>query len=213
MSQEHLSTSSLQSVMADDLEKNPHPEPTAHSPYDKHHEYCLGFRKYFETHKITFRGKTRWVMQKPTGGSDMLTEVIALECGQLYVGGDIDTVIFARNYSEGKERVHWLGQHDLDYYVVEKATIGMGRAYCTEFNTECAEWDLEQLAKEYDSYDNDKAAEIRDVDLSYGHDSVQLQLMDLDVDDPPEIGMCVCSKVAMAHAALQRLSFLLGGTK
>lgn len=85
-------------------------------------------RTSYAEHQILERGQGYWVCGRP-GSSQFKFEVRALLFGALYVGGDIDHVIFAQytDSPDPERRLRWIGEHtDISYYVAQKAMIGMG---------------------------------------------------------------------------------------
>lgn len=80
----------------------------------------------------------------------MATEVVCLEGGRLYVGGDTFPVIFAYCNDPPTQRVRWLGSHNDMRYVAEKAQIGFGDgSLVREFRPDAAESDLDALVEEF----------------------------------------------------------------
>ena len=73
----------------------------------------------------------RWRIARAEDGkiqSAYATEIVSLWGGELYVGGDIDCCVFGR-YADTPshiDKLHWIGMtSDLDWYVSQKARIGM----------------------------------------------------------------------------------------
>src|SRR5690606_34408896 len=102
-----------------------------------------------------------WLLRTPSGSSVYSTEIITTRHRELYVGGDIDHVLFARNPDPARQRVAWMGDRPLSGYVVEKATIGTGRDLVHVFDAEAAEADIREcladLAEEESSPLRDEA--------------------------------------------------------
>lgn len=89
----------------------------------------LQAERAFAQHLISKTGDRRWLLQrlhedgKPTW--TFAAEVIVLEGGGLFVGGDIDFVVFAYGPADPIARIRWLGEcDDLEYYVAQKARLG-----------------------------------------------------------------------------------------
>lgn len=82
--------------------------------------------------------------------SNHLTEIVSTRFG-LYVGGDIDPVVFASSTGPYKGKINWIGTSNLDY-VCEKATIGLNNQDLVyEYLPEKAVEDLEEYKEEIDS--------------------------------------------------------------
>ena len=177
-------------------------------------------QKVFEGHVISKRSEGRWLLQRPheDGGWDWMfaAEVIALAGGALYVGGDIDHVTYACGPADPIARVHWMGAcTDLDYYVVQKARIGMCRARDTidEWDYKIAHEELRaHVAENPEELENEEALEeacaqeTREMFLNHatkaleGHDAWETVA---------EMGERLSPAVIYSHAALARLSRLL----
>jgi hypothetical protein len=76
-------------------------------------------------------GSDRWRIARVEDGriqSAYATEIVSLWGGELYVGGDIDCCVFGR-YADTPshiDKLRWIGTtEDLDWYVSQKAKIGM----------------------------------------------------------------------------------------
>lgn len=85
-------------------------------------------RTSYGEHQILERGPGYWICGRP-GSNQYKFEVRSLLFGALYVGGDIDHMIFAQytDSSDPERKLRWIGEHNsLDYYVAQKASIGMG---------------------------------------------------------------------------------------
>ena len=173
-----------------------------------------------EGHVISKRSEGRWLLQRPHegGGWDwtFAAEVIALAGGALYVGGDIDHMIYAYGPKDPIARVHWLGAlTDLGYYVAQKARIRMCRARDTvdEWDSATAHEELRaHVAENPEELENEEALEeacaqeTREMFLNHatkaleGHDAWETVA---------EMGERLSPAVIYSHAALARLSRLL----
>jgi hypothetical protein len=85
----------------------------------------------FENHVIRDRSERGYFLAQrhKDGGWDqnMCAEVMLGFCRFLYVGGDIDGVVFGYGPHDLRQRIAWIGGHrDVSYYVRQKACIGMG---------------------------------------------------------------------------------------
>jgi len=82
----------------------------------------------YADHALISQASDRWIIGRP-GSSAFRTEVINLTLGGVYVGGDIDHLIFRYSQDEGIERVRWMSRRRdaADSYFLEKASIGSGR--------------------------------------------------------------------------------------
>jgi hypothetical protein len=76
-------------------------------------------------------GSDRWRIARIRDGriqSAYATEIVSLWGGELHVGGDIDCCIFGRFTDTPSHigKLRWIGRcDDLDWYVCQKARIGM----------------------------------------------------------------------------------------
>jgi hypothetical protein len=190
----------------------------------RHEDLTQQAREAFEDHVITRTGEgdERWLLQrlysdgKPR--SDFATEIVSLWGGALYVGGDIDHVIYARYQDDlnPRNKVRWMGaKEEVCAYVLEKANIGMGRPQLV--------WDVEEakilLGKHIlyleEQQDTTLKGEIRDCrrllsDVAMGDEyAVQEQLHEID-SDLPDL-RCIAPPVYFTHAALRRLCEIWGG--
>ena len=87
--------------------------------------------KAFTRHQISRSSEGRWLLQRPDpkGGWEwnMAAEIIGLVNSALYVGGDVQTMVFAYGPDSPEGLVRWIGgTSDVGYYVRQKASIGMG---------------------------------------------------------------------------------------
>jgi len=111
----------------------------------------------FQNHVIRSSGEDRWTLMKPYKDgkgydSNLWVEIVILRAGGLLVTGDIDSVIF--RYFSGPEQkpndrdyqhsiLRWMGNHKVDSYMVEKASIGAGDGgfSCCTFSKKAARED------------------------------------------------------------------------
>jgi hypothetical protein len=190
----------------------------------------------FENHLIADRREGRWFLARPTvaGWDDQrkrwdwcfATEIIAdLWGGGLYVGGDIDHVIFRSYPGSPEARVRWMGGRSggQDSYFVEKAIIGTGRELIEQYQGDIAHADLTALQKEItEDVDRplgktftDTVEAIEDIKrcrFDMNRDEVIRDLLATGYFDSERIydtGMVITPRVFYAHAALRRLCDLL----
>lgn len=166
----------------------------------------------FKNHTITKESEGRWLLQgKDKDGTytwNMAVEVIALEGKRLFVGGDIDDVVFAYGPRDPVQRVSWMGAHSSDMrYVAEKARIGSGHDFA-EWDAVVAHEDLEELKEHVvDEEAYEEALEACDeteffdlANTAFGPDGWELL---------QGIGSVLSSRIVHAHAAVERLHSLL----
>jgi len=188
-------------------------------------------RRAYKDHLIRKQSPGRWLLQRQyTDGkwagswdSSFYTEIICLEGGQLFVGGDIDHTIFAY-YSDSTDfeaRLRWIGKHSVDSYIVEKACIGTGRELIEIWDQDQAEkdvtWRVEYLRKHDQEDGTDHSVEIDEYEylLAYfpnNEHEVCNKIYDIEPSSAPDlfpIGMTTSPRVYFAHAAIQRLLTLL----
>jgi hypothetical protein len=183
----------------------------------------------FKDHGIVKRSEGRWLLMKrrADGTLDgiMATEVVCLEGGKLYVGGDTFPVIFAYCTDPPIERVRWLGSHNDLRYVAEKASIGFGsQELVRTYDPDIAIHDLNELAKEFAERDDcppdhPMLVGLRELHARAhdGHAELFGALRELGsdtdcygfVEDRYYLGMTVSTRVYCAWAALRRLWELL----
>lgn len=189
-------------------------------------EYSADARKAFAAHVVSRESEGRWLLQRryPDGGFEwtMAAEVISLAGGALYVGGDIDYVIFSWFSDSGahEDKVRWMGRcTDLEYYVRQKAAIGTGRDLVEMYDADEAR---RQLERDVDDRENDDpgdslARELRAL-LSDGLDFEDRDALlhaiyeissDFATDVCAHLGIVTHPRVYYAHAALARLCDLL----
>lgn len=184
-------------------------------------------KRYYSEHVIAERSENSWYIKKP-GTSNLATEIVALRHGLLYVGGDVDTVVFGNYYdrpSNFESRVHWLGgKHTFTSYVEEKARIGMSSHDAIyEYDSQKADEDIARIIQEYremieDEPDNTSEYQevIDNLEDIYTSDSNAMMLYhaisEAGVDsvyDYNGLGEVVRFCVIRAWAALNCLSTLL----
>lgn len=181
--------------------------------------------KAFATHRITKQCDRRWLIQQlyEDGKPDWTyaAEIIVLEGGAIYVGGDIDHVVFSCGPSDPIARLRWMGEcNDLAYYVRQKARIGSPRYMdCIDvWDSEVAYEELrayvEELREEFESPDIDEehlesalSAESREYFLDYATQA--FPGYPDSWESIGDMGMVLCPSVIYAHAALARLCMLL----
>jgi len=90
-------------------------------------------RASYAEHRILERGPGYWICGRSPGSNQHKFEVRSLLFGALYVGGDLDHMIFAQytDSPDPERKLRWIGEHaSIDYYVAQKAAIGMGNDAC-----------------------------------------------------------------------------------
>jgi hypothetical protein len=188
----------------------------------------------FAKHAITKQSEGRWLLQSryDDGVIDwtMTAEVIVLAgTGQLYVGGDIDHVVFAHGPADPIARVRWMGEcKDLGYYVRQKARIGQARNQhvIDVWKEEIAHQELrEYLASveedepgfaESGSFDRDyfEMALGQDDRREFQDYAAKAFKGDRDIwESVGSMGEVLSPHVIYAHAALARLCVLLRETE
>lgn len=184
-------------------------------------------KRHYSEHVIAERSENSWYIKKP-GTSNLATEIVALRHGLLYVGGDVDTVVFGNYYdrpSNFESRVHWLGgKQTFTSYVEEKARIGMGSHDAIyEYDSQKADEDIARIIQEYREMiedEPDNASEYQEVidnlEDIYTSDGNAMMLYHAiseagvsSVYDYNGLGEVVRFCVIRAWAALNRLSTLL----
>lgn len=207
--------------------------------------------KRFEKHKISRRGDGRYLLQEPTSDGGW-TWIMAAEIhcsfsrSTILVCGDIDTIAFGHFSDDRKaslevrERklLNWMGKcRDIEYYVAQKATIGMdggrsGDALVWDFDRELAEKEIRSWIADREKWlrwqgdgdiehgleDDDTCAALKRI-LDEGiddRDSVLRELWDTcDHDflyshmEGDGFGMVLSWRVKIAHAAIAKLCQLL----
>lgn len=174
----------------------------------------LRAKQTYANHVLRSRGEDRWLLQRQRkdGGwtSEFATEIIALYNSSLYVGGDIDVVVFSYGPKDVQSRLRWLVDSGVDY-LTQKAAIGMGgREKVTEYDSVQARRDLREIS-EYEEWEPQDQEDILDcLDNVENREYVLRNLphacWDLGIGD---LGMVTCTEVFYAQAALARLCEIL----
>lgn len=181
--------------------------------------------KSFATHIITKRSEGRWLLQRihKDGRPEwtFAAEVIALENNALFVGGDIDHVVFAYGPPDPVRRVHWMGMcNDLEYYVEQKAKIGSANGARTE------RWVADVMKEELEAFRQQlREEEFDDEDVDdYAYQEAlnsyeQSEFLNAATEAFSKIpdawesyggmGLVLSPTIIYAHAALKRLSTIL----
>lgn len=196
-------------------------------------------RRAFADHVIRKRSEGRWLLMRPdkdgTWSPFHWTEVISLYGGSLYVGGDIQHVIFGYYSDDGRpeSKVYWMGRRRsaADGYLQEKASIGSGRELTESWEEDVAREGVQDWLKEerealgeYEAGDKWHARHMRRIeqleglldDFPSSKDLLAHALYEID----PE-RLCDCGvpgtvphfRLFYAHAALARLCDLLDAEK
>lgn len=184
----------------------------------------------YRRHLIVKESDGRWLLMQPaeSGWDDpkrrwsnnMWTEVIALHGSGLYVGGDIDPVVFGGGPKHPEARVRWMGSRrsGADGYFIEKASIGMGGR-----DIAVMRWDREVAYQELLELEADVQVrvgtaagcivkEARDYLDDGGAESMFQTLHRinaLDLEEYEHIGYVPAYRLFWAHGALARLATLL----
>jgi hypothetical protein len=182
-------------------------------------------RAAFAKHVIAKESEGRWLLRKPYAdgrGFDwtMAAEVISLAGGSLYVGGDIDFVIFSwySDSADHEAKVRWMGRcSDIDYYVRQKAIIGTGRELVEQYDEDEAraslKWHYEDCVRVGDDALAAKLAELLESGALEDRQALLHELYraqpDLAADVGGTLGMVPHPRVYYAHAALRRLCDIL----
>lgn len=173
--------------------------------------------KAFANHVITKQSDRRWLLQRmhADGRPDwtMAGEVIALEGSAIYVGGDIDHVLFAYGPEDPIARLRWMGEcKDLGYYVAQKARIGTGRELVDLWDEDVAREQLIEYLEDgaervVDKGELDYALEAETREHFYDRACKALGCDAWEVVG--HVGQVLAPRVIYAHAALARLCSLL----
>lgn len=180
-------------------------------------------QKAFEKHVITKTSDRRWLIQRlhEDGVPDwtFAAEIICTEGGGIYVGGDIFPMIFAYGPKDPLERLYWIGTcRDIDYYVAQKARIGLGAELCEEWDSDIAHAELKERMR-----DDSREYEVKNQDAyecaleTSEHESFMNYVVDAFGVGAYEwvgsLGNVVSGRVVCAHAAVSRLCQLLDAEK
>ena len=188
-------------------------------------------RRAYEKHEIRDRGDRWWHIARryPDGDrsfdSSYVTDIFCGRLGEVYVGGDISSMVFAYNNANPISRLHWIGDcNDLEYYVAQKASIGMGR------DLQNAVWDYDselaatQLHEHYQQLlDAGRSAtppamkDLKDILLELGLELPQERAVELTheldwtiMEGLGPLGEVVSTRLVYAWAAIRRLCEVLG---
>lgn len=186
-------------------------------------------RQAFSNHVIRKRDDIsgRWILQKrykdqpDQWDGNLWTEIVSLEGGKLYVGGDIDFVIFAYysdKLNDHKAKVRWIGEHsDFNYYVHQKACIGTGYKLINRWDGDTAKEYIDQRLKDLDMEDDGAfkmslkmrtLLEENFLDWDHEHTVYEVIADQLGYDwlcDCGSFGMTIDTRLYLTYAALQRL--------
>lgn len=204
--------------------------------------------KRFENHQISRRGEGRYLLQTRSSDDSGWDWIMAAEIhcsfnfSSIYVCGDIYPITFGFYSSdrdlpvELRERrlLNWMGKcRDIDYYVAQKATIGMGGsgvvdALVWEFDRDLAEKELRswytdrvlRLTRDGEDVDSDDTCTALSRILAHGVDDSKdvlvRQLWDTCNHDflyshmgNDSLGLVLSWRVKIAHAAIAKLCQLL----
>lgn len=179
-----------------------------------------GSKKVFENHVLTKESDRSWLLQiiHKDGKPDWTyaAEIICLEGGSIYVGGDIGSMIFSYGPKDPLERLRWLGHcTDIGYYVVQKARIGMGDDhFVEEWDSDVARYEVKERMKDdpetYVVKDEDYLTNALDAeDRSEFMDCLAKAFGSNAWEWIGETGMVTTWRVTHAHAAIARLCQIL----
>lgn len=192
-------------------------------------------RDSFGRHEIAKESTGRWLLKRPDEPAFLWTEIICLAGNGLLVDGDVQPVVFRYGPTEPEARIQWMGCRKTahDPYFVEKAIIGTGgsgqQPIVYYYDSKIALRDLEDLQAEIvEEHGRREAmsigrarhrphAEAYDAieDAKIGIEDTPEAVVLADVmrsgyyDEPPRIGTMEATRLFHAHAALQRLAYLL----
>lgn len=180
---------------------------------DYYNQIRADAEQVYANHVLYSSGEDRWLLrrQRDDGSytSEFSTEIVALYNSSLYVGGDIDVVVFSYGPKDVQSRLRWLIDAGPGY-LSQKASIGMGgRDLVMEYNEEIALRELRDLLKEEHWSDDERfwlegcienVSDQQYVEHNLPHEAWEL----LDT-----LGMVTQRKVFYAQAALARLCELL----
>jgi hypothetical protein len=195
----------------------------------RYHDNALQQSKEaFSTHEIVLSEPGRWRLQRRDKAgrleSTFCAEIISLWGGELYVGGDIDFVIFGyySDHQDPESKVRWMGRcGDISYYVHQKASIGTGHNLVDVYDEEVAKADLAQLLMDLGEEGQDivklreRMAEWEEWGFPESPEALYHDLYEHipdTVQDRGNIGEVMAYRVYYAHAALARLCDLLDET-
>jgi hypothetical protein len=179
--------------------------------------------KAFDDHEIRDRTSRGYLVQqrRKDGGwtFDMAAEVFVGFMNYIYVGGDIDGLIFGHGPNDPRERIAWIGGcNDVSYYIHQKASIGTRSA-----KTVATIWDPAIAAacvrdRLHEETDDELREAVEEV-LSHELESFDMMYNDLSnaipaqyhsfLDDFWDVGYVVAPRVYYCWAAVRRLHLLL----
>jgi hypothetical protein len=164
-------------------------------------------KESFRNHEIVKTGEDRWIIAEKKNGyvsSTYKTEIIALYNNSIYVGGDIDVVVFSYGPPDVIERLKWIGQNNSYRYIEEKARIGTSVHFC-EIDNDVLKEDLIDLAADFP----DNSEEIMGlVDMVPDIDYIREKMHGIFQEDMG-VGKVIDSRIIFAKEALSRLCYLL----
>lgn len=179
-------------------------------------------RDSYKDHELIDRGD-RWfhIARRYEDGkvrSDLATDIFCGCFGEITVGGDLNTMVFAY-FGDSKQiepRLRWIGRNkDLEYYVAQKAAIGMtdNGVLTTKFDPQIAIAEL----KEHPVDSTDELNTIMDVIemLESGETNFNLIYHELYIglnctEDLSNLGKVLSPRVIYAYVAIEKLCDLLG---
>lgn len=163
----------------------------------------------FKNHKIIKATEDRWVLATDEKSSIFKTEIIALYNNSIYVGGDIDVVVFSYGPCDIMERLKWIGYATSYEYVQEKAKIGTSRQF-KEIDDAVAAEDLNDLMRQQQE-DGDFETSERIDDLWYripDYSYIESELYDIFCESI-SVGRIISSSIIYAKEAVKKLCELL----
>lgn len=178
-------------------------------------------REGFKNHSIKSYKHGAWVIASKnkdgSWNSHLMTAIVVLPMGFLYVGGDIDTVVFGRHHHKtpvGAAR--WIGEAGLDY-AAEKAAIGMGGDLHWERDPRKAAEAIRGMAEEWE-LDVSAWATLAEIAHNVETEMISVEMAEEEIADLQwhdnvyeyyPLGKTVSDRVVMAHAACKRLCELI----
>jgi hypothetical protein len=174
-------------------------------------------RRTFAQHVITKESDRRWLLQRlyEDGRPDWTyaAEIIVLENASIFVGGDIDHVIFGHGPADPLARLRWMGEHrDLGYYVAQKARIGTGKDLVDIWDEDVAREELRDYAAQNEAEDEYELESAFSADNENDFYRRAMEAFGDGYDAHEAIcgmGRVLAPRVIYAHAALARLCELL----
>lgn len=172
----------------------------------------------FAKHVVTKSSDLRWLLQRVNDdGRATWTwscEVVVLEGGSIFVGGDIDHVIFSSGPADAIERLRWMGEcDDLGYYVAQKARIGSGSDLVDAWDDDIAREELDSFLKRSGMEESDRDRMLDEMPTENRHEFLDWAWRNFSYEQMSEAvgdaGEVLAPRVIYAHAALARLCALL----